>query len=101
MSNKIQTLIKKLKKFGYHVFKPKIIDVVCNMKIQEGFIFSEYNGQTYSFCSEHCKTQFEANPTQWTAYKGDGAEDKIDDTSVKQLETKDSDNKHKNGGCCH
>ena len=65
MSNKIQTLIKKINKFGYHVFKPKVVDVVCNMKIEAGFIFSEYKGRTYPFCSEHCQAQFDANPAQF------------------------------------
>ena len=35
------------------------------------------------------------------SHKNAGAEDKIDDTSAKQPETKDDNNKHKNGGCCH
>lgn len=91
MSNKIQALIKKLKKFGYHVFKPKIIDVVCNMKIEDGFIFSEYNGRTYTFCSEHCKTQFDASPAQFM-------ENKSYAVLEKQSKTKDES---KRGGCCH
>ncbi len=43
----------------------------------------------------------------WMMFKGhgghkdDGAEDKIDDTSAKQPETKVEDNKHKHSGGCH
>ncbi len=46
----------------------------------------------------------------WMMFKGHGGhgghndtntEDKVDDTSVKQLEKKDEDNKHKHGGGCH
>ena len=43
----------------------------------------------------------------WMMFKGhgrhsnDNTEDKIDDTSTKQSETKDGDNKHKGGSCCH
>ena len=91
MSNKIQTLIKKIKKFGYHVFKPKTVDVVCNMKIEAGFISSEYKGRMYSFCSEHCKAQFDANPAQFTGKKSNAVLEK-------QSETKDE---HKPGSCCH
>lgn len=43
----------------------------------------------------------------WMMLKGHGGhsdnntEDKNDDTSVKPSETKDENNKHKSGGCCH
>lgn len=66
MSNKIQTLIKKLKKFGYHISKPRTVDVVCNMKVEEGLVISEYKDKTYSFCSDHCKAQFDAAPARYT-----------------------------------
>jgi len=62
MSKKIQTLIKRLKRLGYSASKPKTVDVVCNMRIEEGIITSQYNSKTYSFCSEHCKMQFDAEP---------------------------------------
>lgn len=91
MSNKIQTLIKRLKKFGYHVSKPKIIDVVCNMRVEDGFISSEYKSRTYSFCSEHCKARFNADPDQFMGKKSDAILEK-------QSETEDE---HKPGGCCH
>ena len=43
----------------------------------------------------------------WMMFKGHrghgdaNTKDKINDASVKQPETKDEDNKHKHGGCCH
>ncbi len=43
----------------------------------------------------------------WMMFKGhrghkdDSAEDKIDNTSAKQPEIKDGNDKHKSGGCCH
>jgi len=39
--------------------------MVCNMKVDEGLIISEYGDKTYSFCSAHCKTQFDGNPAQY------------------------------------
>jgi len=43
----------------------------------------------------------------WVMFKGHGGhkdddkEDKIDGTSANQSETKDDNDKHKHGGCCH
>lgn len=66
MSKKLQTLFKKLKRFGYKInFKSKIVDPVCNMKIEPGIFSSEQGGNTYYFCSEYCKTQFDADPEQF------------------------------------
>lgn len=66
MSNKIQKLLKKLSRFGYRVTsKSQAIDVVCNMKVEEGLISSEYKSKVYSFCSEHCKKQFDNNPSEF------------------------------------
>lgn len=36
-------------------------DPVCGMRASEGVTFV-YKGQTYSFCSDHCRSQFEKNP---------------------------------------
>ena len=36
-------------------------DPVCGMKATTG-ITSAYNGQTYNFCSGHCKEQFDEDP---------------------------------------
>jgi len=66
MFNKVQSLINKLKKSGYHTtLKSRAVDMVCNMKVDEGLIISEYGDKTYSFCSAHCKTQFDGNPAQY------------------------------------
>lgn len=48
-----------------HPAKPKALDPVCNMKIEQGDIISEISGKTYFFCSDHCKQQFDANPAQY------------------------------------
>ena len=46
-------------------------------------------------------------PHIWMMFKGrgehseDSTEDKIDDASTKQPETKNENNKHKGGNCCH
>ena len=42
-------------------------DVVCGMQIDPAKAAgtSEYNGKTYYFCSESCKTKFDANPAQY------------------------------------
>jgi YHS domain-containing protein len=68
MSNKIQKLLKKLGRFGYKATqKSQATDIVCNMEVQEGLISSEYKGKLYSFCSEHCKKQFDANPIDFVS----------------------------------
>ena len=36
-------------------------DPVCGMRAADGIALA-YQGQTYAFCSEHCKQQFEKNP---------------------------------------
>jgi Cu+-exporting ATPase len=43
------------------------IDVVCGMKVDpaKAAATSEYNGKTYYFCAQICKTKFEANPKQY------------------------------------
>jgi YHS domain-containing protein len=42
-------------------------DPVCHMTIEEKSAAgkSDYNGQTYYFCSPGCKTRFDANPKQY------------------------------------
>jgi len=41
---------------------------VCNMQVDQATSQnkSTYLGKTYNFCSSACKTQFEANPAQYT-----------------------------------
>ena len=42
-------------------------DVVCGMEVDEKKIQfkSEYEGKTYYFCSEMCKTNFEKDPAKY------------------------------------
>ena len=63
MENRIKSLIKKLSRFGFHV-RPKSdkhIDPVCGMQPTEGIDLIHENIK-YSFCSDHCKEQFEKEP---------------------------------------
>ena len=43
-------------------------DPVCGMQVNEdrGAGTSEYQGQTYDFCSTSCKRQFDQNPERDT-----------------------------------
>jgi YHS domain-containing protein len=43
------------------------MDVVCGMKVDPANApaKSEYNGQTYYFCSKECKQRFEAQPERY------------------------------------
>ena len=42
-------------------------DVVCGMQVDpaKAAATSEYNGKTYYFCSNGCKTKFDAQPSQF------------------------------------
>ncbi len=42
-------------------------DPVCGMQIdpKEAAGTSKYNGETYYFCSEHCKKKFELDPAHF------------------------------------
>jgi YHS domain-containing protein len=42
-------------------------DPVCNMEIDEQSAAgrSQYEGQTYYFCTESCKDEFDRNPQQY------------------------------------
>jgi YHS domain-containing protein len=42
-------------------------DPVCGMQVEttQAPAQSEYQGQTYYFCSEECKRTFDANPEQY------------------------------------
>ena len=42
------------------------VDPVCRMKIKERKIASEHGGMKYYFCSDECKTSFDANPGKYT-----------------------------------
>ena len=43
-------------------------DVVCGMQVDstKAAGSSQHNGKTYYFCSNGCKTKFDANPSQYT-----------------------------------
>jgi YHS domain-containing protein len=42
-------------------------DVVCGMKVDPSNApaKSQYNGQTYYFCSQECKKKFDADPQRY------------------------------------
>jgi YHS domain-containing protein len=40
-------------------------DPVCKNTVVTPDITSQYNGKTYSFCSQKCKTEFDADPTKY------------------------------------
>ena len=45
-----------------------VTDPVCKMQIdetKEAAGKSEYQGMTYYFCAQSCKTKFDANPQQY------------------------------------
>lgn len=46
---------------------PRVTDPVCGMKIDSSSAAgqSQYQGQTYYFCSAGCKQKFDANPVQF------------------------------------
>lgn len=47
-------------------------DPVCGMQIDEQKAAgqSQYQGETYYFCSQHCKQKFDQNPQQYTQESG-------------------------------
>jgi len=50
-------------------------DPVCNMQVDEKNAAgqSDYQGQTYYFCSEKCKENFDQNPQQYAKQGAQGA----------------------------
>ena len=50
-------------------------DPVCNMEVeaQTAADRSQYQGQTYYFCSQDCKEKFDRNPEQYAQQKGQSA----------------------------
>lgn len=53
-------------------------DVVCGMQVDEQRavskgLTSDFEGQTYYFCSPGCKQQFEQNPQQFTGQSATGS----------------------------
>ena len=50
-------------------------DPVCNMEIDEQSAAgrSQYQGQTYYFCTQSCKDEFDENPEQYAKQGAQGA----------------------------
>lgn len=50
-------------------------DPVCNMEVDEQSAAgrSQYQGESYYFCSQDCKQKFDRNPEQYTGQKGQSA----------------------------
>ena len=44
--------------------RQSLTDPVCHMQATNG-VTLEYGGQTYGFCSEHCKQEFGKNPEKY------------------------------------
>lgn len=65
MSGKIKAWFRKFRKSDGSTKPKKIADPVCNMRIEPGVFTSEHNGKAYYFCSDYCKTQFDADPSQY------------------------------------
>ena len=64
MENRVKSLIKKLSRLGFSV-RPrnnKHVDPVCGMKVSNDLLKADHQGESYFFCAEHCKQQFEKNP---------------------------------------
>lgn len=44
------------------------IDPICKMKVETTTdLYSDYQGSRYFFCSAHCKTTFDANPSEYAS----------------------------------
>jgi YHS domain-containing protein len=50
-------------------------DPVCGMKVDstDAAGQSNFDGQTFYFCSEHCKVQFDENPQRFASERGSSA----------------------------
>ena len=56
---------------NYHGWKKMVLDVVCNMEVDEKTTKwkSEYKGKTYYFCAPMCKQKFDRNPEKYLKSK--------------------------------
>jgi YHS domain-containing protein len=54
---------------GKYEVLPMATDPVCKMQVDEkkAAATSEYNGKTYYFCAQVCKTKFDKNPEQFVS----------------------------------
>jgi YHS domain-containing protein len=50
---------------------PQVTDPVCGMRIdsKKAAAQSEFNGNTYYFCSRECATQFDADPREFEKHE--------------------------------
>lgn len=62
-NNMFDSFFKKVKE---GLQQESLDDPVCGMQARGG-ITQAYNGKTYSFCSEHCREQFEKSPEAYGA----------------------------------
>lgn len=53
----------------------QVKDPVCGMVIDDKSAVgsSQYQGQTYYFCSTDCKSEFDANPSDYAGVSGGGS----------------------------
>jgi uncharacterized protein len=59
----------------YMTMRRGATDTVCGMTVDRGkALRAEHAGRTYFFCSEHCRSQFEADPDRYTHEVRPGAE---------------------------
>ncbi len=59
MGNKLKSLLQRVGRKDGHK------DPVCGMKASSDIFKTEYEGQAYYFCSEHCQKQFLENPSRY------------------------------------
>jgi len=67
MENKFRSLVKRLGRLGFSV-RPKggrNIDPVCGMEASGDLFGSEHLDKRYYFCSDHCKQEFDKNPSDY------------------------------------
>lgn len=65
MSKKLKSLLKRLRRLGFR-FKPeKITDPVCDMEVRDDFVSIVHQNKKYSFCSEHCRQEFDNSPSKY------------------------------------
>ena len=60
---KINELSKKISNMK------KAVDPVCEVKVKEGVIKTDYKGKTFSFCSENCRVKFTREPLRYVKEK--------------------------------
>ena len=65
MSNKLKSMLKKLKRLGYRFRKEKAVDPVCGMEVNADLISATHQNKSYFFCSDHCRREFNDNPSKY------------------------------------